>query len=166
MERWRPIEDFKNYEVSSYGRVRNVKTGRILKQNLNEHGYYQIMLYHNRKYKTLRVHRLVAHAFCNTYGLDTSCMDVNHIDGNKTNNRSDNLEWCTRSENIIHGMRTGLISTNNFGKELVRVRIIETGEVFDSVRECARYLKCPSTSISACLNGRQNRCRGYHFEYA
>ncbi len=157
MEIWLPIEGFDNYEVSSNGRIRNVKTGRILKPIINSHGYCQVFLRRDNKQHQRAVHRLVADAF---YDGVHSGLDVNHDDGNKTNNFVGNLEWCTRSENILHAFRTGLKEPSH----RKRIRIIETGEVYNSIRECARAIRGDSSAIRRCLQGKENSCRGYHFE--
>lgn len=90
------------YEVSNLGRVRDTKTGRILKESRNRDGGYLRVYVNGRKEYT---HRLVADAF---FSGDHSKMDVNHIDGNKDNNTLTNLEWCSRKENINHAFANGL----------------------------------------------------------
>lgn len=96
------------YQVSNYGRVRslvdcNAQTRElILKARMNRCGYLAITLHKNAKMKTYSIHRLVAEAFIpNPDGLPC----VNHIDEDKTNNRADNLEWCTAKYNCNYGTR-------------------------------------------------------------
>ena len=102
MEIWVDVRNHDNYEVSSDGRVRNKKTGRILTPVLNKkEGYGRVRLDGDRQY----VHRLVADSF---FDGEHSRMDVNHIDGDKNNNSVSNLEWCTRRENIQHAFDNGL----------------------------------------------------------
>lgn len=101
-EYWLPVKFNDKYEVSNLGRVRNARTGLILKMHKNQpNGYYRISIDGRHYY----VHRLVADTF---YDGDHSNMDVNHIDGDKYNNMLANLEWCTRSENIKHAFANGL----------------------------------------------------------
>lgn len=157
MELWVPLKDIEEYEVSSEGRVRNKKTGRIMKTSTNSRGYEQVCLRKDKQQMTRRVHRLVADSF---YDGDHDGYDVNHIDGNKSNNHIGNLEFCTRSENVNHAFRTGLKVPSRQQK----VRVLETGIIYDSIRECARSIGCDQSIICQCLSGRQKSCNGYHFE--
>lgn len=157
MEVWLIIKDFPDYEISNEGRIRNLKTGRIMKTSLNTRGYENVCLRKNKTQYMKRVHRLVADTF---YDGDHELYDVNHIDGDKTNNHIRNLEFCTRSENIIHAFNTGLRRP----PRQVKIRVLETGEIYDSIRECARVLGINQSDICACFRGRQHSCGGYHFE--
>lgn len=157
MELWIIIREFPKYEVSNYGRIRNVKTGRILKTYINDRGYECVTLHKNRIQYVKRVHRLVADAF---YDGNHSGLDVNHIDGNKLNNNLSNLEFCTRAENIQHAFRTGLKKPSR----QIKIRVIETGEVFDSIRECARHMGLDPAQTGKVLAGKEKSCKGYHFE--
>ena len=119
MEIWKPIKDYEGiYEISNLGRVKSLirlKKGaknitylikeKILKQNFDKDGYCIINLYKNSKLKTFKIHRLVAECFIKN--IDNK-KQVNHINGIKHDNRLENLEWCTTSENVIHALRTGL----------------------------------------------------------
>ena len=97
METWKSVKDNDNYQVSNYGRVRNViRSSRILTPSNNGNGYLRVDLYRNGTRQKHFVHRLVAKAFLpNTKDLP----EVNHIDHIRTNNALDNLEWVTSSEN-------------------------------------------------------------------
>ena len=107
------IEAFEKYEVSNLGRVRNMKSGRILKPQLHRDGYLVHLLCENNKKKNLFLHRIIATAFIdNPEGKPC----VNHIDENKLNNDLRNLEWCTAKENAIHGTRTKRIAEKTLPK--------------------------------------------------
>lgn len=124
-EIWKKVneEDFKDYWVSNLGRVKNRK-GQILIPYLRKDGYLTVRLCNNGKKlkKDKRIHRLVMESFNDT---DNRSLDVNHIDGDKTNNKLDNLEWCTRTENLKHAVRIGL------NKQAIRIKAIKGNkEVF------------------------------------
>lgn len=164
-EIWKTINDFPNYEVSTYGRVRNKKTGYIIRQLLGSNGYFSVRI---RKHSgdcekpSRLVHRLVAEAFL---GGNHPNLQVNHKDGNKQNNNVKNLEWCTRKENSQHAMSMGLFDPMPPDPPKRKVKIVETGEVFNSIRECANTLNVAEQHIWACLNGKRQTRNGLHFEY-
>lgn len=170
MENWQEILANPNYIVSDTGRCRR-------KGSENDHstrmkkGYLVTDLYEHGKRKTERVHRLVAEAFVpNPDGKP----EVNHKDGNRLNNRADNLEWCTKKENCHHAWNNGLAKPSrsmlgrknpNGGRKGKPFKIIETGEVFDTLKDCEEAIGGNNRHINDCLRGRQRSHRGYHFEY-
>ena len=100
------------YEITEDGKVFSKYSNKYLNQISNGNGYYNVKLQKdiqetngNREYVTLYVHRLVAQAFLPN---PNNLPQVNHKDGNKGNNKLDNLEWCTSQENIDHAKRAGL----------------------------------------------------------
>lgn len=114
---WKPVINYEGiYEVSNYGdiksvdRIVNSKTkrfckGTIIKQNKDEDGYNSIHLYKNGKRRVFFVHRLVISSFI---GIDKNKTQVNHKNGNKSDNNINNLEWMTPLENTRHAWQTGL----------------------------------------------------------
>ncbi len=95
-EIWKSVDCYKNYEVSWFGRVRNGKTGRILKPCMASNGYLCVGLSKNGKCKTHTIHKLVANEWLeNPDGK--RCVD--HIDGSETNNHHENLRYASHSEN-------------------------------------------------------------------
>lgn len=120
MEFWKDIEDYQgSYQVSNSGRVKSLdryiksgkgkrlKKGQILKGCVTNRGYVNQRLWKDNKLKNVLEHRLVAQAFIPN---PDNLPEVNHIDGNKTNNHVDNLEWVTSSKNQKHAFKTGLNS--------------------------------------------------------
>ena len=104
MEEWKNVIGYEGlYEVSNKGNVRNVRRNTLLKLSKTNYGYIQVHLYKNGIRTGLRVHRLVAQAFIPN---PDNLPEVNHLDEDKTNNRVDNLEWCTAKYNVNYGHRT------------------------------------------------------------
>lgn len=108
-EQWKEIEGFSKYQASNLGRIRskNYKSSgiiKVLKPSISKDGYLQTALLNDLgKYKSIKVHRIIALAF-----LGYSELEVNHIDGVKDNNNIINLEYVTRSENCQHSFDIGL----------------------------------------------------------
>ena len=95
-EIWKNIPKYKNYLISNYGIVRNIKTNKELKGSLTKSGYVQVAMHDKGHLKTEKLHRLVAMAFLpNPKGYD----QINHIDEVKINNELSNLEWCNSQYN-------------------------------------------------------------------
>ena len=156
-EEYRIIQEAPNYMVSNLGNVKN-KNGYIMKSSYDKDGYKRISLtlepYH-RIYR--RVHQLVAKAFIpnpNNYTM------INHLNGNREDNRVENLEWCDNSRNQLHSYRENGRVWNRQAHEKDMTAIKATNVItnqyilFDSVNECARYF---NVSDSAIFNRLQNR---------
>ena len=106
MEKFKQIKDYENYLISNRGRVYSEQNKKFLRPQNNSFGYLHVTLCKNGVRKTQKIHRLVALAFIlNVFGKIT----VNHIDGIKTNNFVENLEWATDKENIRHAFDNGLM---------------------------------------------------------
>lgn len=166
-EEWRDLYKFPNHQVSSFGRVRNKKTGYILKPFPDRYGYLRLSL---GNVDNVPVHRLVCEAF---HGLPMGerCQ-VNHIDCDRQNNDASNLEWCTPSENIkwgvSHGRVNPMIGVRRAAEvNLKPVRIIELNKTFNSVKECAEFLGINPNRVSRCLVGERKgqKLHGYNLEY-
>lgn len=159
---WRDVNGFPDYCIDEDGYTKNKKNGKILKTSPNRDGYMTTHLYKDGKWYTKTVHRLVAETFLEQPSEKT--WQVNHIDGDKHNNRLSNLEYVTPSENMRHAYANGLNHWEGYNER--PVRIIETGEIFKSQAECARAIGGSQPNINACLMGRRRSHLGYHYEYA
>lgn len=95
------------YLVNPYGDIYDKEKNCLLTQH-DKDGYKTVSLEYPTRYKTIRVHRVVATAFCPNFNQDEYNV-VNHIDGVKSNNYYKNLEWCTQLQNTQHALRTGLM---------------------------------------------------------
>lgn len=164
MEKWRDVFDHPDYEVSTFGRVLSHKRGKEieLRPGINSRGYLCVVL----DGKSICVHRLVAEAFIKNHN---GYVEINHIDGDKLNNHVTNLEWCDRSHNLKHAYDNGLRNSLGSIRATARpVEIIETGEQFRSISECARFLGVALEQVRCCLDVNKHQhhtCRGYHFRY-
>jgi HNH endonuclease/NUMOD1 domain len=140
---WKDIAGYPGYKVSSTGLVMQ-PTGEWNQGRLNGNGYLVTTI----KGADLRVNRLVALEFVENEYPDKYNI-VNHIDGNKTNNRMENLEWTDSSGNGKHAADTGLIKSC----KMVIGKCINTGDtrLFNSISEAARILGCERSNISSCL---------------
>lgn len=170
------------FEVSDTGLVRNKKTGKYRLPYINDNGYLIVGIYDSQvKYSVQhRVHRLVAEAFLpNPENKRT----VNHIDGNKLNNRVENLEWATHKENHDHARNTGLIVvTHNqrlaASRNIKKNRLLAKPEKrcfledmmghkmeFPSLREAAIYVEGVPSAICRCCQGKKKTYKGFKWGY-
>lgn len=159
IELWKQINNYENYEVSSFGNIRNKNTGRILKTS-KIGGYYYVGLSKNGITHSFKVHRLVAETFI--VNLEKK-PQVNHKDKNSLNNNLNNLEWVTNKENSVH-RSNGVKQTTNKNLEIYRINA-ETGmkiEKYNSIENAAKWVfsqrlstKMLSirSSISCCIRG-------------
>ena len=140
-EIWKPIKGYENlYKISNLGRVISIKTNKIRKLGYDKDNYLKIELY-NKSYKSVKVHRLVAEAF-----IPNPChySQVNHIDGNKSNNRVDNLEWCNGSYNCRH--RVYQLNKNSL-YPCKKVKCCELNKTFPSISMASHFIKRKQSKI-------------------
>ena len=126
---------FDGYCVTDDGKVYSKKTQRFLNQFPNHKGYLQVCLTIDGKKKTKRVHRLVAETFI---ANPENKPQVNHMDGNKRNNRVENLEWCTNSENQIHSYRVIGNENHGGGGGKTPVICVEENKMYCSASDAAK----------------------------
>ena len=119
-EIWKDIPNYEGlYQVSNLGRVRSLyNKGRVLKPRKHRNGYQEVNLSKRKIIKTKLIHRLVMLVF-----IGESDLQVNHINGIKTDNRLENLEYCTSRDNIRHAHKIGLSNTK--GQNNGRAKLTE-----------------------------------------
>lgn len=161
MEIWKKIIGFENlYEVSSLGNVKSLgnsklRKEKILKQGISNCGYKTVCLSKNNKYKTYTVHRLVAMCFIDN---PKNKATVNHRNGIKNDNRVENLEWCSTSENTKHAYDSGLINVskgeNHVNSKLTKEQVLEIRTIGRNLkqREIAEIYGVNQVLISNVLN--------------
>ena len=140
MEIWKTIESSPNYEISNFGSVKNTKTGNMLKIATNNYGYKLVCLSDKNKKQTGYIHRLIAEAF-NNHNLDPRTRWVNHIDGDKTNNTINNLEWATYSDNAIHGRARLKVKAEQATDLLVLLEQMDLDQIDKGVKYCKSILR-------------------------
>ena len=169
-EVWKDIEGYEGlYQVSNLGNVLRLPYKRPLKPSVRC-GYYRIALSKNNNSKWYSLHRLVAKAFIPN---PDNLPEINHKDGNKSNNCVDNLEWCSRKENMHHARRMGLwIVTermkNGLDQSKVTYQYDKNGnfiKCFNSAAEASRKLGINSGNLHSCCIGIRKTAGGYIWSY-
>ena len=156
MEIWKPLRNFPSYNGSSEGRIMNIKTQRILIPVIDENGNEKVGLSKNNHRYTMKVHRVIAETFLGEH----PGMDVRHKDGDRSNNRVENLYFSTRRETIGDAYERG----SKKPYQSIAVRVIETGEVYDSIKSCAKAIGCDPSYIRQYFAGSREHVKNMHFE--
>ena len=183
-EIWKPIKGYDiEYLISNYGNIispehkiidkRGIKQTfkkRFIKPVLHSTGYYVVTFRKQSKKVTIRIHRLVAKLFVenpNNYNI------VDHIDGNKTNNKATNLRWVTNSENILNPntyfnfKNKCLITQQRYVKPVFKLdnnfKIIAK---YDSVEIAAKEHNCTPPLIRKCCKNKHYTAKGFHWSYS
>jgi hypothetical protein len=156
---WKPVPGYEDrYLVSDEGEVFSLFYEKMLKQ-ANKRGYMQVALSRDNHMQYVGVHRLVAMAFLDP---DAERIFVNHKDGNKHNNRVENLEWCTPSENTRHSIdvlgqrKRAVYQKDKDGNVL--------GE-YPSIKEAAEAVGAKAEHVWRCVKGIRKKTCGFYWEY-
>jgi len=170
MEIWKDVAGYENlYMVSNLGNVKSLK--RIVKRSVkgellinekllkqaNKDGYRQVNLSNNGIKKNCKVHRLVAIAFIEN--IENKPI-INHIDGVRHNNKVENLEWCTQSENLKHAYKIGNKTPNDAKRynknRSFKIVDTKTNEKYKTITQAAKKYNIKRTTLNAMLIG-QNK---------
>ena len=176
-ETWKDIIGYDGYEISNMGRFRSKdrviirRDGRSMTfkgvtktTNVNPNGYIQVTLSVSHKTHNKYIHRLVAEHFLERNNHDYI---VNHKDGDKLNNKVDNLEWVSYSENSIHSYREPKQKkpvSSGFPTKICAINIFtDEVKIFKSIRETERVLSISRTQICRILDTNKNTIDGWKF---
>jgi hypothetical protein len=188
-EIWKDIKGYEGlYQVSNLGKVKSLNryitnknnkqqyyNGKMLSGNIR-HGYLKLTLSKDNIQKTIPIHILVAKTFIPN---PENKPEVNHIDGNKSNNCVNNLEWCTRSENELHAYRNGLAKSSlkqkeavaKYAKENYSKKVLQYNlngdfiKEWNSMHDVWRELGIRPSYICRCCKGLRNHTFGYIWKY-
>lgn len=181
-EIWESVKNYEGlYEVSNMGRVkslsRSVKCHNGQTRTFNEkiltlhqskitdrhkNPTYHVELWKNNTREVFRIHRLVASTFISN---PENKPQINHIDGDRKNNRVDNLEWCTNSENMLHSYATGLTKPRGCKAIKGTSKDQKVTLEFPSIEEASRAINGNPDAIRAALKGRSSSSCGYYWKY-
>lgn len=174
-ELWKDIKGYEGlYQVSNTGKVRSLnfnrtKRQKIIKPYKQKNGYMYVCLSKDGKKTLKRIHRLIAETFL------IEKLDVNHKDGNKANNNVENLELCTRKENIKEAFKLKLSTSNlyNWRKNKYRTAEIEQYDLngnfirkWESISKINKELGFQYSGISKCCKGKYKKAYGYIWKYS
>ena len=173
-EIWKTVPNFSNYQVSNFGNVKSLKkevktkggSYRTLKEknikcSTRKNGYLYVNLYNEAICKKYNVHRLVAMLFLPN---PDNLPQVNHIDGNKTNNNSNNLEWCSQSHNMKEAYRLGLETKSNVSPVNQYDLNGNFVKSWGSIKEAQKQYGL--INISECCRNKRKTAGGYIWRYA
>lgn len=173
MEEWKAVKGFEDaYEISNLGNLRSIDriscgkryTGKIISNAQVRGGYLVNILSYEGKRKTVRRHRLVAEAFIpNPDGKP----EVNHLDGDKGNNRVENLEWATHKENTNHAWITGLTKAPPAEENKKVIQFYEGIPIaeYSSIDIAANINGISAADICKCCKGKRKNAGRYSWEY-
>jgi len=162
------IKGFKNYMIHPGGWVYSIKSDKILKPMITRKGYHMVALYIEGKRYYRAIARLVAIAFINN---PENKPEVNHKDGDKSNNIEGNLEWVTGRENIHHAFKIGLRKANpKAGRPKVPIYAFDmaTGTLLsqhESINHAVREYSVSQGNVCQVLKGIRAQTCGITFKY-
>ncbi len=140
-----------NYEIHCDGTLINLKTGNVRKWTKDTNGYMRCMIWTDGKNTTISQHRILAEYFIDN---PEHKLQVNHKNGIKNDNKLDNLEWATQSENTLHSFANGLQKPSR--PHMKKVIDTKTGVIYDSLTNAAIAIKKNRTYLQRMLVGKRN----------
>ena len=147
------------YQVSNFGRIKSLKSNIILKPQKEKNGYLRFKLKFGTKFKSVLAHRIVAMAFIPN---PENKPQIDHKDGNRINNKADNLCWVTQTENVNNPI-TRKTFVNKFAFQVIQLKNNEVIEMFDSVTKASKKTNISAHNILQCIKGKKEIAGGYNW---
>ena len=167
-EIWLPVVEYDGYYISNLGRVMSArrKSQIILKPLKSKFGYCRVCLFNEKGRRWVAIHRLVARAFIPN---PNNLPEVNHKDEDRTNNRVDNLEWCTAEYNTNYGTRN--VRAGETLSKMKKIPVVQIYnekiiKIWDSAKKAGEFLKLDPGNITKCCKGKRKLIGGFRWEYA
>ena len=155
-----------NYLVNEKGEIFSKRFNKKLTPKVNWDGYHRVQIWKDNKCVMVSWHRIIAQTFIPN---PENKPFVNHINGVKSDNRVENLEWCTQQENIIHAFKTGLSKPQVNGKLSRKVNQFDLEDnhikTWDSIMQVERELGIKHSNISYACKSSTNYAKGFKWRY-
>lgn len=154
------------YYATEDGHIYDFIREQLVSECLIKSGYLIVHLRDNGKSKIYTVHRIIGRVFCDGY---RECLDINHKNGNKTDNKPENLEWVTRSENLQHAYKIGLRKSqkgekrNSLAKGVTRISDSGEEKKYRTLQEAADDSGVFHQNISKVLSGKRKHAGGFQW---
>lgn len=163
IEIWKDIHGLEGlYQISNLGNVKSIKRGeRLMKPYHSNCKYYVVSMYGGGHHLTVLIHRLVALHFIEAVDGNK---EVNHINGNKLDNRAENLEWSNRVDNCNHAVAFGLTKSGGMNYRAKPIVNLQTGIFYDCIADAAGSVNKPREWLKSKL--RKGRTNNTSFIYA
>lgn len=171
--KWKEIEGYEGkYLVSDTGKVFSIRANKTLTPSQTEKGYLRVCLQDKGEKRWLRVHRIVASAFIANHDSKET---VNHINGNRKDNRVENLEWATMEEQNRDPRRNAKMSESMKRCKYICDKMRKVAQIgpdgnviqtYESLQDAARALGSTASNIRGCCIGERHTCKGYTFKFA
>lgn len=164
---WKEYPKNSNYLVSDDGQIMSKRFNKILTPKMNWDGYHRIQIWKENKNQFVSWHRIIAETFVPN---PENKPYINHKNGIKSDNRAENLEWCTQQENIIHAWKTGLSKHKNnkagCSKAVIQMDLFGNEiNSYPSQMEAQRQTGIPHSNISYACRHPNSVCHGYKWKF-
>lgn len=160
---YKTIPNYPDYVAFESGKIYSKRRRKLMKPSKKKTGYYELSLYNENGTKYVLLHRIIADLFCER---TQDAEEVNHINGDKSDNSAKNLEWITHGRNLKHSYETNLREQDVSPRKVVAVSMTDgTRLVFRSIYRAARELKISQGNICMACKKQRPYAGGYYWHY-